>query len=177
VKVLTDAQTSSIFVDMLRGLGWDVETVHQHGLSNEKHDERLVAFARRRGCIFISFDKFGAAVAVDVAKEIYEHGGKVIRIGGGPQQPPTRALGRLLFHMDEWQPFLEQNDGLVILSDLKNPCKKHARAEIRDIIRRSDQPLFDEYLRSLEERRNRPRPRRRRATRPGQSDLPLSDGA
>jgi hypothetical protein len=177
VKLLTDAQTSVIFVNMLRALGWDVQTVHEHGLGNEKHDERLVAYAHRHGCVFVSFDKFGAQVAVRVAQEIHERGGKVIRIDGGPQQPQERALGRFLFHLPDWQPFLERNDGLVILSDLKNPCKMYPRSDIRLMIRRSDQPQFDAYLKQLEERRVRPRKPRPRPVPPDQPDLPLSSGA
>lgn len=35
---LTDAQTDQRFVDMLRRLAWDVRTVHEEGMSNEKLD-------------------------------------------------------------------------------------------------------------------------------------------
>lgn len=162
MRFLTDAQASQRFVTLLRALGFDVETVHEHGWGTEPDDEKLVGQARQLGRIFVSFDEFGGDVAVRVAQEIHEYGGRVLRILGGPEQQPERALGRFLFHLPDWQPFLERNDGLVILSDLKNSCRMHLRTEIRAIIRRSNQPMFDEYLRSLAERQRRPRTSRRK---------------
>jgi hypothetical protein len=38
-------------------------------------------------------------------------------VGGGPDQPPERAIGWLLFHYPEWYPFLEQQEGRVHISD------------------------------------------------------------
>ena len=43
---LTDAQTDQRFVDMLRRLAWDVRTVHEEGMSNEKLDYLVAARAR-----------------------------------------------------------------------------------------------------------------------------------
>jgi hypothetical protein len=176
VNFLADAQARADFVALLARLGHDTITVQSLGLHLEP-DEHLVAEARARGRIFLSFDNFRGETGRRVAIEIHEHGGKVIQFAGGPQQPPERSLGRFLFHMPDWQPFLEKNDGLVYLSDVRGTCSMHAREEIKAILNKSQRQLFEDYLASHAQSRATPRFRRRRPPPTEQSNLPLSDGA
>jgi len=111
VKFLTDAQTSVILVRLLRKLGWDVETVYEHGIDKEPDDSRLVGWAHAHERVFVTFDLLRNESGERVARQIRDVGGKVITVFGGPDQPVERALGRLLFHQPEWEPFLEKNDG------------------------------------------------------------------
>ena len=80
LKFLTDAQANLEFVEMLRKLEWDVDTVYDHDLGNEKSDARLIAFAHSIDRVFITFDKLRRDVGFEVAREIQENGGKVISI-------------------------------------------------------------------------------------------------
>jgi len=176
VNFLADAQARADFVALLVRLGHDAITVQSLGLELLP-DERLVAEARARGRIFLSFDNFRGETGRRVAIEIHERGGKVIQFGGGPQQSPERSLGRFLFHMPDWQPFLEKSDGLVYLSDVRGTCSMHAREEIKAILSKSQRQLFEEYLTARAEGRGTPRTRRRRPSPAEQTDLPLSDGA
>ncbi len=47
--------------------------------------------------------------------EIYRRGGRVMKVGGGPEQPMTRFLGKVLIHQERWQPFLLDGHGWVHL--------------------------------------------------------------
>ena len=176
MNFLADAQTRADFVALLTKLGYDTATVQQLGRQLEP-DEQLVAEARARDRIFLSFGNFRGETGRRVTIEIHERGGKVIQFGGGPQQLPERSLGRFLFHLPEWKPFLEKNDGLVYLSDTRGTYSMHAQDDIKAILSKSQRQLFEEYLASRMEVRAVPRSRRRRPPPAGQSHLPLSDGA
>lgn len=165
LKFLTDAQTNFEFVRILRKLEWDVETVYDHNLGTEKSDAKLVAFAHSIGRVFITFDKLKKDVGFEVAEEIQRNGGKVISIGGGPQQPPERAAGKLLFFQSEWLPFLEKHDGRAWIRDIKLDCKLTVASEMRTSKEVSDRPNFEPYLQKREAARKLPvkrKPRRKR---------------
>ncbi|MCH7577096.1 MAG: DUF5615 family PIN-like protein [Chloroflexi bacterium] len=161
MKFLTDTQTSALFVKMLRDLGWDVETVYEHGIAQEKDDGVLVAFARTFDLVFVTFDLLQKEPGARVNREIRERGGKVITIFGGPDQPPERALGRLLFAHPDWYPFLEKHDGRVDIRDLKNP-KLLSRSKLRGGVRGTGEKQFNEYVDKREAAKKQPIRRRRR---------------
>src|ERR1700674_640409 len=96
----------------------------------------------RQGDNYLSFDQHRGQAGVDVATELKERGGRLIRIGGGPQQKPERALGRFLFHYPEWYPLLEKYEGKIEISDTKNNCMFYPRGESRIELRRVDDPDF-----------------------------------
>jgi hypothetical protein len=161
---------------MLRAIGWEVHTVYEQGIEREKRDEILVAFARAMGCVFITFDDLRGAAGVAVGREVKRRGGKVIVIGGGPDQPPERALGRLLFHWPEWHPFLEKHDGRVNISDTKHSAKLLPRSKMQAEIRPTGHPAFDRYLVERVQARTRPSTRRRvRKPNPTQSEMELGN--
>lgn len=145
---------------MLRKLDWDVETVYQHGMGNEKSDAKLVSYAHSIGRVFVTFDKLRRDTGFEVAREMIENGGRIISIGGGPQQLPVRALGKLLFFSPEWQPFLSKNDGRAFIRDIKHDCQLVRASEMRTSREVSDQPNFETYLQNREAARKAP-PKRR----------------
>ena len=173
LKFLTDAQANFEFVRMLRLLEWDVETVYDRGLGTEKSDAKLVAFAHASGRVFITFDKLRRDVGFEVAREIQQHGGKVISIGGGPEQPPERAVGKLLFFQSIWLPFLQEHDGRAWIRDIKHDCLLTLAADMRTSREVSKQPNFAPYLRERETARKRP-PKPRPADSPDPANRPLS---
>jgi hypothetical protein len=146
LKFLTDTQTNAVVVDMLRKLGWDVETVYQHKREAVKDDADHVAYARSIERVFATFDKLRGTVGYQVAEEIKKNGGKVLAVGGGPEQLPERAVGRMLFHYPDWHPFLERNDGKADIRDLKHDCKLTRRLDMVATVEVSPQPNFDPYL-------------------------------
>jgi hypothetical protein len=178
VKFLTDVQARISFVWTLRQLGHEVTTAHEQNLDQEKDDSKLVARAHVLGAVFLTFDDLRAQSGMRVAREIAVNGGRAIRIGGGPDQPDERALGRLLFHWPEWYPKLKRNDGLVEISDIKQSIRWYPRGRIRMRVRPIDQPAFDEYLREREAARKKPLKRSRRRRRdPRQAEFNVNSGA
>ena len=178
MKFLTDSQARISFVWTLKQLGHEVTTAVEQNLHQEKVDAKLVARAHLLGAVFLTFDDLRAQSGMEVAREIAGNGGKVIRIGGGPDQPDEKALGRLLFHWPEWHPKLEKRDGLVEISDIKQKIRWYPRGRIRMRVRPVDRPAFDEYLREREAARKKPlKRRRRRRTDPQQAEFNVNSGA
>jgi hypothetical protein len=176
LNFLTDAQTNLRVVEMLRALAWHVETVYEHGLGAEPADERLVAWARELGFVFLTFDYFRGTTRPRVMAELREQGGKVLQVLGGPEQLPERAVGRLLFHYQDWFPHLDTQDGLAVISDIRHNCKFFPAAELHAEARVEPERQFEGYLQQRQEAKSRPmKPRARRRTAQGQTDLPLED--
>ncbi|TAK21771.1 MAG: hypothetical protein EPO26_13420 [Chloroflexota bacterium] len=174
MKVLSDAQTSQPLVDMLLLLKWDVETVHQHQLSDEKDDWKIVAYARGIDRVFLTFDRLRHTSGVQVAREIRENGGKAIIVAGGPDQPIERAIGKLLFHQADWFPFLTNQDGRVFISDINQSCRMVSREQLHAEVRQIGMMPFVPYLeKRAKEKSARHLPRPRAATPPEESQLEL----
>ena len=148
---------------MLRLLEWHVETVYDHGWETEPIDARLLAKARNHGFTLVTFDKFRGQSGAEIAGEMRERGGKLIRIGGGPEQPPARSVGKLLFHQDKWEPFLQKEDGRVNIGDIKeDSCQLLSRAKLIANFGVRRQRQFEKYLEGKEEKRRQPPKRRPR---------------
>lgn len=145
---------------MLRGIGWDIATVQQHNLESVDDDAILVAAARKMNRVLLSFDYMKGMQRVSVADELRNNGGRLIRVGGGPDKPAERSVGKLLFHYETWYPWLEVNEGRVEIADIKQRCSMIHRAEIRAGVRQVDTPPFDPYLEAKKERRKAPIKRR-----------------
>ena len=160
MKFLTDAQVPYPLVELLRRIGSDVRTAYEEGTEGEADDSRHIIHSRNLGRVLLTFDTFRAESGARVAAELLLRGGKVVQIRGGPDQPLMKALGRLLFHQPEWQPFLATRDGVAVVSDIRNHCKPYTPHEYSQTIRKLDRPHFDEYLRYWEEKGIAP-PRRR----------------
>lgn len=161
MRLLTDANTSQRFVEILRKLGWDIQTAYEAGLAGKNVDVPYIIHARKEQRIFLTFDNLRAEHGVQVAQELRHNGGKVIRVAGGPDQEDYRALGKLLFHYPEWHPFLDAQSGVAVISDLKS-CKRFTPQEYHHHYYKIDAEQFETYLKSRSERPYRPRKRRRR---------------
>ena len=114
MRLLTDSNTSQRFVEILQKLGWDIQTAYEAGLAGKNVDVPYITHARKEQRIFLTFDDLRAEHGVQVAQELRLNGGKVIRVAGGPGQDDYRALGKLLFHYPEWQPFLDTQSGVAV---------------------------------------------------------------
>lgn len=177
MKYLVDTQANFAFVEMLRALGWTVNTVYEFGIEH-MDDAALVAWAREHGFTFISFDKFRGETRARVHEELRLRGGKVIVIAGGPAQPVERAVGRLLFHYPEWYPKLSNEDGRIQIGDLSASLRWESRARLQET--QVGVKFVAEQLESYLQQRTAgqpPRRTRRRKPRDDQGHLRLSDGA
>ena len=144
-------------------LEWDIETAWEANLAGKINDVKWVKYARRKDRIAITFDEFKAEQGVQIAQELRLRGGKIIRISGGPEQNPYRAVGKLLFHYPEWHPFLLTNDGICIISDVRvQSCHIYTPEQFHQRIDPLGAEQFTQYL---EKRKRRPYHRRKRRVR------------
>lgn len=79
----------------------------------ENDDIELLKWARRNKRILIGFDLYRGMTGPRLDHELRRNGGRVITIAGGPDQPTSRALGKLLFHQEVWEPFFKSGHGKV----------------------------------------------------------------
>ena len=176
MKFLTDAQVNAVVVGMLRALDWHVETVYEHGLAAEPADERLVAWAREHGFVFLTFDQFRGMTRPRVMTELHERGGKVLQVLGGPEQPPERAVGRILFHHPDWSAWLEGQDGLAVIGDIRRNPRFFSVSELRVEAHAEPERQFEPYLRKQAEAKTQPlKPRARRRAAKEQAGMPLGE--
>ena len=171
MKFLTDAQFPQPLVELLRRVGWDVRTTYEEGTEGEADDSRHIIHARDLGRVFLTFDQLRGQSGARVAAELILRGGKVVQIRNGPEQPLMKALGRLLFHYPEWQPFLVKRDGVAVVSDIRNHCKLYTPHGYSQTIRDLNRPHFDEYLSHWEAKGVLPPRRRQRKPIPQQAEM------
>jgi hypothetical protein len=146
-------------VDLLRKLDWDVETAKQAKLTGKMPDVVWVIYARDNHRIGITFDEIRAKQGLDIASELKLRGGKVIRIQGGPAQHPFRAIGKLLFHYEDWNQFFNECDGVCVISDTNKPCRNCTPEQYIQFYHHLNTEQFNKYL---NEYKKRPYIKRRR---------------
>ncbi len=110
-----------------------------------------------------------------IAAELRDHGGRVIRIGGGPEQPVERAIGKFLFHYPEWSPWLEVNEGKVEIMDVAQRLRMRTRDDIHVEIRSIEGQQCEPYLDEKKKARRRPLKRGRRQRKPQPEQGALED--
>jgi hypothetical protein len=98
----------------LRRLGFDLLAFHEdRELSRLSDDVEILKWARSHQRVFLSVDLFRGDTGKRMQDEIARRGGRVIKVGGGPEQPMTRFLGKVLIHQERWEPFLLGGHGWV----------------------------------------------------------------
>lgn len=140
-----DASVYAPVTDMLRRLGWDIETAQDAGLTGKIDDTKWVIYARKRNRIGITFDELRAKQGEKVSRELRRRGGKIIRINGAHNE--YRAIGKLLYHFHDWYPFLKNSEGISVLSDIRpQGFKNLTPEEYHQNYHRVDAQLFKPYL-------------------------------
>ena len=98
----------------LRRLGFDLLAFHDDPeLAGLRDDVDILKSARRHRRVFLSVDLFRGDTGKRMQDEVSRRGGSVIKVGGGPEQPMTRFLGKVLIHQEHWEPFLLDGHGWV----------------------------------------------------------------
>ncbi|MBA7505275.1 hypothetical protein ES706_03941 [subsurface metagenome] len=162
-RIYTDASVNQQVVDLLRQLGWDIETAQQANLTGKIDDVAWVIYAREHNRIAITFDELRAEQGERVARELRQNGGHIIRIQGGPEQDKYRAVGKLLFHYPDWYPFLTNNNGVSIIADVRTAsCRNCTPEEYHQKYHPTDAEQFNRYLKKRKLRPYKPRPRKRK---------------
>jgi len=114
-RLLVDADVNPNLTQYLRAVGFNVLFATKVKV-NYRDDVAVVKWARRHNRIVVAHDKYrDKRTKIRVCQEVYEHGGRVIQIAGGPQQHPLTSVGKILTHRDDWVKFFQDNDGMVLV--------------------------------------------------------------
>ncbi len=163
MKFLADENFPHIAVKKLRALGWDVRELVLDVPELRGGDDvtKVLTYAKRSQRVLLSSDMFDDR---DTRTRLRENirrtkRGRVISVAGGPQKVWTQIVGKLLFHQERWEQFLEQGHGIVRIGDLKPDQLRMNRPEELDTLRHAPVKQGERYVR-------RPRqPRLRKVTR------------
>ncbi len=154
-RLILDADVNALLVPYLKAVGFDVVFAPEITEVNIHDDTDIVKWARRHRRYLVCHDKFkDKQTRLKLYFEVFENGGQVIQINGGPQQDPTTSLGKILVNRENWLGFFhEYEDGIVRLST------HSVKTYPPDKLYREIQRLVVDPIRALE----RPRkPRKRR---------------
>lgn len=172
VRLFTDANTNQRVVELLRQLGFDVETACEAGLAGKVRDAKLLIHARENNRIYVTFDKLRAEEGAEVARELRQNGGQIIQIKGGAEQDKFRIIGKLLFHYPDWYPFLSTKNGISIISDIRKQSYQNLTPkDYHQKYHPTDAKQFTQYLAERKKKQLRRKPRRRKRPPPEQLSL------
>lgn len=117
-RLLVDVDMNKTLLPYLKAVGFDVLFARDTKV-NIKSDRALVAYARHYHRILICHDRHQKPQKhkLEVCKEIYQHGGRVIQVAGDPKQDPLTSLGKILANRYKWMNFFNGNDGIVTTYD------------------------------------------------------------
>ena len=167
-KLLLDTDLNVEVQPLLKPLGFRTRfTLHVR--ANERDDTDLLRWARRNGYIFVCHDKFrDKDTRLNLYPELYERGGKILRVGGHNSQEPLTAVGKIIVHRAKWKPWFEANDGIVVVADESRPTFQPA-AELYTRVQTHLEGIDPDQR--IRQREQRPRQRRPPQTSPTQQRL------
>ena len=115
-RLLLDADVNAHVARYLEAVGLDV--LFAPRVDVDIHDDTaIVKWARKHKRFLVCHDRFrDKQTRLKLYFEVYENGGRIIQIAGGPQQPVLMSLGKILVHRAVWLAFFkEHEDGLVVV--------------------------------------------------------------
>lgn len=171
MRLFADACVPYPIVELLRRLGWDVETAEEADLARKVVEDVLVRHATTNNRIFLTLDDLKGEHGEKVSRELRENGGKVLRVSGGPAQNPYRAVGRMLYHYPDWETFLKDQNGVAAIGDLKHPCRTYFPDKYHHQFHSKDARQFDDYLAKRQQRHTTSKPRKKKPANPDQPEL------
>ena len=135
-------------------LNWEATSIYDIDLTGKDDVEQLI-FARSNCMVLVTCDKYSGQGGQDLRAELRDNGGKIIRITGGPQQPPHVAIAKLMIRAEQWQPRLKNEDGVVIITGVSGDIKfrtpeefagRLARVETQQLARYEASPVQPRQL-------------------------------
>ena len=118
------------------GLNWSAISVTQIGLTGLSDVDQLI-FGRANDMILLTCDQFRGQGGLALRAELRTNGGKIIRITGGPQQPPHEAIAKLLIRFNQWHARLVEEDGVVIITGMSSKLEFRTPQEFAARLKRT----------------------------------------
>ncbi len=114
-RLLLDTDINIELEPLLKAVGFDTEFALRVGVDIRK-DKNVLIWARTHRRILVCHDKHSdKQTRLDLYPEIYQRGGKIIRISGDSSQDPLTALGAVLVRREQWREFFAKNEGMVVV--------------------------------------------------------------
>lgn len=137
-QIVLDADVNILVRSYLEAVGFDVVLSTEEDV-DVRSDVAILQWARQRERILVCHDKHrDGHTRMRLFEELYANGGKILRIGGRPDQSPITSTGMIMVHRQQWLSFFEEHQsGIAIVH--RTGCKFSAAGDlIRQVRRRND---------------------------------------
>ncbi len=136
-RILLDADVNILVRSYLEAVGFDIVLSTQENV-NVRSDVDLLRWARERGRILVCHDKHrDGQTRMRLFGEIYVNGGKILRIGGRPDQSPITSAGMIMVHRQQWLEFFEEHQGGIAVVH-RTGCRFSTPDDLQRQVRRRD---------------------------------------
>jgi hypothetical protein len=114
-RLLLDGDITTPLEELIKRVGFDAVSARKLGVIL-RSDTLLLQYAKLHNFFaVVCHDTHGdRATREELYPELYHRGGRIIRIGGGPQQDAHLALGKFLVHAPRWREWFETNQGIYV---------------------------------------------------------------
>ena len=100
----------------LEAIGFRVKFALDVGV-NVRSDTAILRWARENDHFLVCHDKHkDKSTRLELYPELYERGGRIIRVAGDSSQDELTAVGKILVHREKWAAWFAENDGEVIVA-------------------------------------------------------------
>lgn len=136
-RIVLDADVNILVKAYLEAVGFDVVLSIEEGI-NVRNDVAVLQWARDRDRVLVCHDKHrDGHTRMRLFEEIHANGGKILRIGGRPDQSPITSTGMIMVHRQQWLSFFaEHQSGIAIVH--WTGCRFSTPGQLLRQIRRQD---------------------------------------
>lgn len=117
-RLLLDADINPELEPLLSAVGFQVEFAPRNDVSI-RTDRDVLRLSRKLRRIMVCHDKHkDKSTRQELYTEVYEGGGKIIKISKDSSQEPLLALGKILVQREPWRAFFQEHkDGMVVVHE------------------------------------------------------------
>ncbi len=160
---------------ILSSIGWDIrEAVFMDRLRAADDVGVVLRYAKRSQRVLLSADMFEDRGTRTALREDIRRSkrGRVISVGGGPQQSWEKIVAKLLYHREEFETFFSGSHGIVQVGNLKPETLRMQRPEQINLLKTKPVQQGEKYLK----RPHQPRLRRALKAKLPRASAPLPEG-
>ena len=136
-RIVLDADVNMLVRTYLEAVGFDVVLSTQEDV-DVRSDVAVLQWARERERMLVCHDKHrDGHTRMRLFEEIHANGGKILRIGGKPDQSPITSTGMIMVHRQQWLSFFEEyQSGIAIVH--RTGCRFSTPGDLLRQVRRQD---------------------------------------
>ena len=136
-RIVLDADVNILVRYYLEAVGFDVVLSTEEDV-NVRSDVAVLQWARERDRMLVCHDKHrDGHTRIRLFEEIHSNGGRILRIGGRPDQSPITSTGMIMVHRQQWMLFFEEHQsGIAIVH--RTGCRFNTPQDLLRQVRRQD---------------------------------------